>query len=127
MTAPSPPPRAPPLHDGKWWWIGTFGVILLTLVFVIGLSLGGVWHASGPSTRGLRNDRYTHMVQSGQAQKMLERHQAMLEQMRVDASPPMLTLMNADPMWKLMRNGEYTKMLEDQQRQIDRMLGKGAP
>lgn len=36
----------------------------------------------------------------------------------------MQQLMDADPMWKLMRSGEFTAMMEDQQREIDRMLGR---
>ena len=115
------------MRDGKRWWVGLFGSLLVALAFTVGLSLGGVWGDSGPSTAGLRNDRFTHLVQTGAAQDMVDRHQRMLEQMRAAFSPQMLQTMDADPMWKLMRNDEYTKMLEDQQRQIDRMLGKGTP
>lgn len=60
-------------------------------------------------------------------QQMLEQHQSMMEQMRTGLSPQMQQLMDADPMWKLMRSGEFTNMMEDQQQQIDRMLGRGAP
>jgi hypothetical protein len=35
--------------------------------------------------------------------------------------------MDADPMWKLMRNGEFARMMVNQQDQLDRMLGRGAP
>jgi len=117
----------PPRRDGKPWWIGTFGVIVLVLVVVIGLSLGGVGATSSRSTAASRNDQFPHQDQSGQAQAMLDAHQQMFEQMRVAVSPGMLQLMDADPMWKLMRTGEYTKMLTNQQQQIDMMLGKGAP
>lgn len=48
--------------------------------------------------------------------------------MRVSLAPPMQQLMDADPMWQAMRSGDFTKMMEDQQQQqIDRMLGRGAP
>ena len=115
MNASTDPRTAPARRDGKWWWIALLGSTLLALVFIAGLSLGGVWEAdSGPSTAGLRDDRFTHLVQSGAAQDMLDRHQAMLEQMRVALSPQMLQVMDADPMWKLMRNDEYTTMLVDQ-------------
>jgi len=127
MTPSTRPESETPLRDGRPWWIGLLGLVVLALVFVIGLSLGGVWSEDGPSTGGLRDDRFTHLVQSGQAQAMVDRHQRMLEQMRAALSPEMLRVMDADPMWKLMRNDEYTRMLEDQQRQIDRMLGRGAP
>lgn len=112
-------------YDGKWWWIGLFGVAFLTLGILIGLGAGG--SDSGPSTEGLRKDRLTHLVETGKAQDMLDQHQAMMEQMRVNATPQMLQLMDADPMWKLMRNGEFADMMQEQQEQIDRMLGRGAP
>jgi hypothetical protein len=111
--------------DGKWWWLGLLGVVLLALGIIIGVAIAG--SDSGPSTEGLRRDRLTHLVETGQAQDMLDQHQTMMEQMRVDATPQMLQLMDADPMWKIMRNGEFAQMMVDQQEQIDRMLGRGAP
>jgi hypothetical protein len=42
-------------------------------------------------------------------------------------TPQLLQRMDADPMWKLMRNGEFAQMMSDQQEQIDRVLGRGAP
>lgn len=111
-------------REGKrWWWIAVFAVILLLLGFGIGFAVRG--SGSGPSTEGVRKDRVTQMVQSGEMQAMFESHKRMLERMRVDASPQMLQLMDADPMWKLMRTGMFTKMLEDWQKQVDRMLGRG--
>jgi len=127
MTSSTRPDAVAQLRDGRRWWLGLFGSVLLAFVFVAGLSLGGVWDDPGPSTEGLRNDRFTHLVQTGEAQEMVNRHQRMLEQMRVSLAPEMLQVMDADPMWKLMRNDEYTTMLERQQREIDRMLGRGAP
>ena len=111
--------------DGKWWWIGLFGITFVALGIMIGIGARGP--DSGPSTEGLRSDRLTHLVETGEAQDMLDQHQAMMDQMRVDATPQMLQLMDADPMWKLMRNGEFAQMMSDQQEQIDRMLGRGAP
>jgi hypothetical protein len=108
----------------RWWWYAVLGVIVLLLGFGIGFVVKG--SRSDPSTEGLRNDRATQMVQSGEMQAMFDQHKQMLEQMRVDASPKTLQLMDADPMWKLMQTGMYTKMLEDWQKQIDRMLGRGA-
>lgn len=67
------------------------------------------------------------MVDTGRLQGMLEQHQQMMEQMRVSLSPQMQQMMDADPMWQLMRNGDFTQMMEDQQQQIDRMLGRGVP
>jgi len=111
--------------DGKRWWLGLLSVAVLALGVIIGIGIAG--SDSGPSTEGLRRDRFTHLVETGRAQDMLDQHQGMMEQMRVDATPQMLRLMDADPMWKLMRNGEFARMMVDQQAQLDRMLGRGAP
>lgn len=81
----------------------------------------------GGANPGLRQTKIDRMLGSGQIQAMLDQHRQMMEQMRVDASPQMRARMDADPMWKLMRNDEFTKMMEDQQQQIDRMLGRGSP
>ena len=111
--------------NGKRWWLGLLGATLLALGITIGFGIAD--SDSGPSTEGLRRDRLTHLVETGRAQDMLDRHEAMMEQMRIDATPQMLGLMDADPMWKLMRNGEFARMMVDQQAQLDRMLGRGAP
>jgi len=111
--------------NGKWWWLGLLGVVVLALGVIIGVGISS--SDSGPSTEGLRRDRFTHLVETGKAQDMVDQHQTMMEQMRVDATPQMLQLMDADPMWKLMRNGEFARMMVNQQDQLDRMLGRGAP
>jgi hypothetical protein len=104
-------------------WLIALGVLLITLI-VISLATSD---NSGPSTTGLRNDKLTQTIENGSMQRMLEQHRSMLEQMRSGLSPQMQQLMDADPMWKLMRTGELTKMTEDQQQQIDRMLVRGTP
>jgi hypothetical protein len=109
------------LRDGKWWWIGLFSIILVFVGVGIGLSVGNV-HTSSGSTNGVRQSQFTQMIQDGQMQQMFDQHERMLERMQVDASPQMLNIMNADPMWKLMRNGMYTKMLEEYQHQLNQML-----
>ena len=104
--------------------------LVVAVLAVIGLTVAVIAAGSSSSTGGMasmRHDRLTRMEQSGQMQSMLEQHQAMMEQMRAGLSPQMQQRMDADPMWKLMRSGEFTQMMEDQQRQIDRMLGRGAP
>lgn len=117
--------RQTQLRDGKWWWIGLFGAVFFAFGIMIGIGSGR--SDSGPSAQGLRNDRLTQMVQTGEAQGMLDQHQAMMDQMRVNATPQMLQLMDSDPMWQIMRTGEFADMMSDQQQEIDRMLGRGAP
>jgi ABC-type lipoprotein release transport system permease subunit len=109
------------LRDGKWWWIGLFSIIFVFVGGGVGLSVGNV-HISTGSTNGIRQSQFTQMIQNGQMQQMFDQHERMLERMRVDASPQMLNIMNADPMWKLMRTGMYTKMLEEYQHQLNQML-----
>jgi len=111
-------------REGKrWWWFAVFGITVLLFGFGIGFAVRG----PGPSTQGLRKDRLTHLIRSGEMEAMFDGHKQMLEQMRVDVSPQMLRLMDADPMWKLMRTGMFTKMLEDWQKQVDSMLGRAPP
>lgn len=55
---------------------------------------------------------------------MVDQHQAMMDQMRVNATPQMLDLMNNDPMWQMMRSGDYVKLLEGHEAEIDQMLGR---
>ena len=71
--------------------------------------------------------RITEMEQSGEMHEILEKHRIMLQQMQDNASPAMLELMNSDPMWQMMRSGEWARMDEQHQADIDRMLGKGQP
>jgi hypothetical protein len=56
---------------------------------------------------------------------MVEQHQAMMDVMRVNAPPEMLRLMNEDPMWQMMRSGDYVRLLEQHEQNIDRMLARG--
>lgn len=71
--------------------------------------------------------RMTRMEQSGEMHDVAERHRQMLEQMQTNASPQMLDLMNNDPMWQMMRSGEWARLDEEHQEDIDRMLGRGQP
>jgi len=77
------------------------------------------------TTEGLADDRLTALEASGDARTMVEQHQAMMDQMRVNATPQMLRLMNSDPMWQMMRSGEYVRLLEDHEENIDQMLARG--
>jgi len=71
------------------------------------------------------------MEHTGTMATMLQQHQNMMEQMRAALSPQMQQRMDTDPMWQSMRSGDFTQMMQDQQQQIDRMLGSsltcGAP
>ena len=107
-----------------WKWLAA---LVIVIVGIIGVGLATSNGNSSPSTRGLRNDKLTQMEHQGTMQAMLEQHQNMMEQMRAGLSPQMLQLMDDDPMWKAMRSGDFTQMMQDQQEQVDRMLGRGAP
>ena len=114
----------PPRRDGKPWWIALFGSYVTALLVTVLVSLGG----SDDTTR----TRGTHSGGSGQVrtaatQEMVDQHQHMTELMRTDTSPQMTVRMDADPMWASMRNDAFTSTLEDEQADIDRMLGRGAP
>ena len=61
----------------------------------------------------------------GRALSMVDRHQPMMDQMRVSATPQMLQLMDTDPMWQMMRSGAYVRVLEEHESDIDRMLARG--
>ena len=113
-------------HDGKRWWIGLLSSYVAALTIMVGLALGGAFPDNRESPSRPHGGS-THSVQSAQDQAMLAGHQSMQEQMSVDTSPQMLSRMDADSMWEQMRNTEYTTMLEEQQDEIDRMLGRGTP
>jgi len=77
------------------------------------------------NTNDLADDRLTALETSGDVRTMVEQHQAMMDQMRVSANPQMRQLMNSDPMWQMMRSGEYVRLLEEHEENIDRMLARG--
>lgn len=130
MSAATPPEsqtRTKELPSGKWWWIGTAALIVILVAgsAAVGSAIGH--NSSKSSSARLPRDQYTQMVQSGQMQQMFDQHERMLERMQIDVSPQMLSIMNADPMWKLMRSGMYTKMLEQFQQQLNQSLGRSSP
>lgn len=65
------------------------------------------------------------MEVSGDLHAMLQQHQDMMEQMRVDASPQMVERMKQDPMYQMLQSGGLLKLMEEHQRSIDRMLARG--
>ena len=123
-------------------WIVLGAMVAFTLVpvlIVVGVLIGASGGDDGVSapmtttttapppvtTEDLGDDRFTSMEASGDARTMVEQHQAMMDQMRVNATPAMLQLMNSDPMWQMMRSGEYIRLLEEHEENIDRMLARG--
>ena len=79
------------------------------------------WPATTPE---LADDKFAALEAGGDVRTMVERHQAMMDEMRATATPQMLELMNDDPMWQMMRSGEYIRLLEEHEENIDRMLGR---
>lgn len=51
-------------------------------------------------------------------------HNAMMQRMRVDASPAMVERMRSDPMWRMMRKPRSIRLMEQEQAGLDRMLGR---
>ncbi len=98
-------------------------VVAPVAFLVVGLGVGAAFFGDSDSAGGRSATRLDHAIISGDVQQMLDRHQVMMVRMRVDATPAMLALMDADPMWQQMRTGEFAKLMEEHQAQIDRMLG----
>jgi hypothetical protein len=51
-------------------------------------------------------------------------HAVMMQRMRVDASPAMVERMRTDPMWQMMRDPRWIRLMEQDQAGLDRMLGR---
>lgn len=109
-----------------WTWIVVLVVVIVGFVAVGLATSSGGGSSSSSAASGLCSDKLTQMEASGAMATMVQTHQSMLEQMRAGLSPQMQQLMDADPMWKSMRSGDWTQMFQDQQQQIDRMLGSTA-
>lgn len=105
-------------------WVAVTLVVALLLAGWLGWAIADRNSGASHAER-VHQTQLGRMLDEGRMQTMLEQHRSMMEQMRVDVSPQMLERMNADPMWELMRSGELTEMMEDQQDQIDQMLGRG--
>jgi len=124
-----------------WLIVGaTVGYLLLPVVIVGAVLIGARADDDGaaPATRvgstttltggepaDVAEDRLASLESTGRALTMVEQHQAMMDQMRVNATPAMLQLMNNDPMWQMMRSGEYVRLLEEHEENIDQMLARG--
>lgn len=123
-----------------WIMVGAvFAFVALPVLIVVGVLIGAgggdyptatpmtttTTAAPVPTTEAPTEDRLATMEAGGRARTMVEAHQAMMDQMRVNATPQMLQLMNSDPMWQMMRSGEYVRLLEEHEENIDRMLARG--
>lgn len=101
-------------------FIALIAVVLLTVV-----PTNDDGPSGGDTNRSvMANDRLETMLASGDLHEMLQQHQQMMETMRVDTSPSMITRMDNDPMWQMLRSGELIKLMEEHQDAIDQMLGK---
>lgn len=122
-----------------WIMVGAvFAFVALPVLIVVGVLIGArggddptaarmttTTAAPVPTTEVPAQDRLAALEADGGARTMVEAHQAMMDQMRVNATPQMLQLMNSDPMWQMMRSGEYIRLLEEHEENIDRMLARG--
>lgn len=99
-------------------------IVLPVVLLMVGLGIGAAIFGDSDSAGSRATTELDHAIVSGEIQQMLDRHQAMMEQMRVGATPEMLARMDTDPMWQQMRTGEFARLMEQHQQQIDRMLGR---
>ena len=104
--------------------------IVVVALLVVAIPIGLLWAGAAIFGESDSEDSrpatpLDHSVVSGDMQQMLDRHQAMMEQMRVGATPEMLAMMDADPMWQEMRTGAFAELMEQHQEELDRMLGRG--
>lgn len=133
-------------HRRSGWWIG-IGAVFAVLVAPVLIGAGVVIGArvsddtAAPSTTTpvtttttaapavtageLADDQLAALEAGGEVRTMMDLHQGMMDQMRVSATPQMLQLMNADPMWQMMRSGQYIRLLEEHEENIDQMLARG--
>ena len=108
------------------------GALLLAVVFPVLIGAGVIIGARGSddgsgfvaTTTSTTTPAVASPEPSARLLTMVEQHQSMMDQMRVTATPQMLDLMNNDPMWQMMRSGDYIKLLEGHEADIDQMLGR---
>lgn len=99
-------------------------LITVVLVTIVPTNDNGPSGSVGTNRSVMANDRLETMLASGDLHEMLQQHQQMMETMRVDTGPSMITRMDNDPMWQMLKSGELIKLMEEHQRAIDQMLGK---
>lgn len=100
-------------------------------IVVVGITVAAVSSGGGSSGGSVVQSapsvgvgRLTQLEQSGAMHDILERHRAMIAKMQDDASPAMLALMNADPMWTMMRSKDWARMDEEHQADVNKMTAK---
>jgi hypothetical protein len=107
----------------KWRWLALLAITAVVLVTVAVAGVHSTSQAPAAGTAAIMAPGHND-ISTAEGQ-MVAQHQQMTEQMRVDAAPGMLAMMNADPMWAQMRTGSFTRQLDKHQQQINRMLGLG--
>ena len=111
----------------KWRYpLGALAIVVggITIAAVSSGGGGGASGGGGQTVHPATVGRLTQLEQSGAMHDILERHREMIAKMQEDASPAMLALMNADPMWTMMRSKEWAKMDADHQADVNRMMVK---
>lgn len=94
----------------------------LAAVGLLGLAVGRSTaddYTAPPST-----GRLTQLEHSGEMHTMLQQHQDMMSQMQAGLTPQMIEIMRNDPMWRMLASGEMTGLMEEHQKDIDRMLAR---
>ena len=99
-------------------------LITVVLLAVVPTNDNGTSGSVDTNRSVMANDRLETMLASGDLHAMLQQHQQMMETMRVDTSPSMITRMDNDPMWQMLKSGELIELMEEHQNAIDQMLGK---
>ena len=107
-----------------WRWVA-----IAVVVVAVGL---GVNAARSSGTNAAGNAPAVSTMVSGSHDdpgsadgQMIAAHQQMTEQMRVNATPAMVAMMNTDPMWQMMRDPVDIAKQNEHQREIKMMLGLG--
>jgi hypothetical protein len=97
------------MTDGaRRWLAGISTMMLLGAGMLAAVTAAG---AQQPSAA------FTHHPHSAE-------HTAMMQRMRVDASPAMVERMRTDPMWQMMRDADAIRLMEQERTGVDRMLGR---
>ncbi len=99
-------------------------IVLITVALLTVVPTSDSGRGARTNSSALANDRLETMLTNGDLHEMLQQHQQMMETMRTDTSPSMITRMDNDPMWQMLKSGELIKLMEEHQQAIDEMLAK---
>jgi hypothetical protein len=107
----------------KWRWLSF--LVVTTLAVTLAVSAGRSTRSVTSSASPAVSAAISHDDPSTADGQMIALHEQMTEQMRVNGTPAMVAMMNADPMWAQMRTVPYLQAQEAHQREINKMLGLG--